>query len=143
MEKHIIKHWKGTTASYNFLKSQGQLSPWTHYVVVNPTTSAITEYYGENIASVPTGQLLPVKDVVASVDSIQTPNPFDRYLIGNNADGYRVAEFQPKGASEELSIEMLTFDEKYGVRIASKGYKNFVYVNGKLITYDDVDCGEF
>ena len=37
----------------------------------------------------------------------------------------------------------MDFDWKYGVRVRKEGLKNYVYVDGKLITYDDVDCGLF
>ena len=144
MAKQLVKHWKGTAASYNFLKQNNALSPWTRYVVVDQQSGkVIAEYYGENIISVPTGQLLPVNDIVADTSSIpQNKNPFDRYLVGTDGNGYSLVEFQPISGGT-LVMHTMDFDEKYGVRVASQGYKNYIYFNNKLITYDDVDCGTF
>lgn len=143
MAKQLVKHWKGTAASYNLLKQNNALSPWTKYVVVNQNGSVIAEYYGENIISVPTGQLLPVKSIVEDTASLPVErNPFDRFLVGTDANGYEIVEFQPISGGT-LVMTTMDFDEKYGVRVASEGYKNFIYVNNKLVTYDDVDCGIF
>lgn len=144
MAKQLVKHWKGTAASYNFLKQNHALSPWTRYVIVNELDGkVIAEYYGENIISVPTGQLFPVKDIVEDMASIpQNVNPFDRYLVGTDALGYSIVEYQPVSGGT-LVTNTMDFDNKYGVRVASQGYKNYIYFNNKLITYDDVDCGTF
>lgn len=143
MAKQLVKHWKGTASSYNFLKQNNALSPWTKYVVVNQDGSVISEYYGENIISIPTGQLLPVKTVVASISDLPSEkNPFDRFLVGTDSNGYNIVEFQPVSGGT-LVMNTMEFDNKYGVRVGSDGYKNYIYVNNKLITYDDVDCGTF
>lgn len=143
MAKQLVKHWKGTAASYNLLKQNNALNPWTKYVVVNQDGSVISEYYGENIISIPTGQLLPVNDIVESIAELPVEkNPFDRFLVGNDSNGYNVVEFQPISGGT-LVMNTMEFDYKYGVRVASDGYKNYIYVNNHLITYDDVDCGTF
>jgi hypothetical protein len=144
MAKQLVKHWKGTASSYNFLKQNNALSPWTRYVVVDEQSgNVISEYYGENVISVPAGQLLPVNDIVPDISSIpQNKNPFDRYLVGTNELGYSLVEFQPISGGT-LVMTTTEFNEKYGVRVASRGYKNYIYFNNRLITYDDVDCGTF
>lgn len=149
MARHLIKHWKGTAASYGLLKRNNMLSPWTKYVVVevdnqNNQERVIAEYYGENIVSIPTGQLLPVNEVYSDASSIPANDktPFSRFLVGTDALGYKIIEYQPVSGGNPIAVEM-DFDEKYGVRIKSRDYKNYIYFNNKLVSYDDVDCGTF
>lgn len=146
-EKHIVRHWKGKRESYNFLKGMNYLDPWTRYSVIEAEEgSGVTEYFGENIIAVPTGQLLPVNDVVEMLPPPYLASPYDRYLVGTDATGYKVYEFQPRATASGTELEayeLLDFDFRYGVRVISRGLKNYVYVDGKLITYDDVDCGLF
>ena len=147
-EKHLVKHWRGKRTSYNFLKNVNRLDPWTRYSVIEDDGS-IVEYFGNNLISVPTGQLLPVNAIVSGEPETNSIRPYDRYLVGTDETGYKVIEYSlidPYGESGYTKTE-LTFDEKYGVRVKSEGLKNYVYVNDgnekKLKTYDDVDCGTF
>lgn len=143
-EKHLVKHWMGKRSSYNFLKSVNRLDPWTRYSVVESDNSVV-EYFGGNQIYIPTGQLLPVKSILSAQPATETVAPYDRYLVGSDNDGYTVYEYTPIGENAEsgYTASQLAFDEKFGVRVVSEGLKNYVYVNGKLKTYDDVDCGNF
>ena len=146
-EKHIVRHWRGKRESYNFLKDKNYLDAWTRYSVIESgATSAVTEYFGSNIIALPTGQLLPVNDVVTALPPTYLAHPYDRYLVGEDGLGYKIYEFQPKATSEGVVIEpveITDFDLRFGVRVISRGLKNYVYFDGHLITYDDVDCGLF
>lgn len=141
MAKHLIKKWKGTRASYNFLLGSAFMDPWTEYNVVE-TNGTIVRYLGTNIINIPTGQLIPVKDVVSKEPNAIDILPYDRYLVGTDATGYKVIQYtiDPNG---EFCKEELDFDWRYGVRVMSRGLKNYVYYNGKLVSYDDVDAGAF
>ena len=88
-----------------------------------------------------TGQVLAVNDLLTQLPS--SANPYDRFLVGNDVEGYKIYEYTPMSETGELSVSEMDFDWKYGVRILSKGLKNYVYYNGHLKTYDDIDCGEF
>ena len=87
-----------------------------------------------------TGQLLPVNDIIRNISDI-TPHPYDRYLVGADGQGYQIYEYVIDGEFHKWLIK--PFDNRYGVRVISKGLKNYVYVNNTLKTYDDVDCGDF
>lgn len=141
-EKQKVRNWKGSRANYEMLVSNNAVSPWTRYVVIDNINGQdiITEYYGNNQVTEATGQLLPVKNIINSISEI-TPQPYDRYLVGSNGIGYNIYEYIISGESHRWVIK--PFDYRYGVRIIEKGLKNYVYVNGILRTYDDVDCGEF
>lgn len=143
-EKHLVKHWRGSRESYNLAKSRNFIDPWTIYHVIDTIEcgTTITEYFGENIISQPTGQILAVNDILPSLPSSGI-NPYDRYLVGSNETGYKIYECTPIKDSDDFDISEMNFDWKYGVRILSRGLKNYVYYNAELITYDDVDCGEF
>ena len=140
-EKHLIRHWKGTRASYNTLKGLSMLDAWTNYVVVE-TDGTISEYFGNNQRFRHEGQLLPVKDILTAEPAASSVTPYDRYLIGTDALGYKVVEYT-LDKEGNLVKEEVVFDKKYGVRIESKDLKNYVYVNNALKTYDDIDCGDF
>lgn len=146
-EKHIVRHWRGKRESYNFLKSVNRLDPWTRYSVIESgdSANAITEYFGENQISIPTGQLLPVSAIVETAVPDSSARPYDRFLVGTDGNGYKIVEYQPKSTTSGVTIEHteMDFDWKYGVRVRKEGLKNYVYVDGKLVTYDDVDCGLF
>lgn len=146
-EKHIVRFWRGKRESYNFLKSVNRLDPWTRYSVIESgdSANAITEYFGENQINIPTGQLLPVSAVVATALPEYRVRPYDRYLVGTDGTGYKIIEYLPKSTTDGVVLEKneMDFDWKYGVRVRKEGLKNYVYVDGKLITYDDVDCGLF
>lgn len=142
-EKHVVRHWRGSREKYEFLKKNGALNSWTKYVVIDTINGneTIVEYYGTNQVYDLTGQLLPVKDIIESIASI-TASPYDRYLVGRNGIGYRVYECVLDDENN-LKWYIKPFDYRFGVRVISKGLKNYVYLDGDLITYDEVDCGEF
>lgn len=143
MAKHLVKNWKGSRESYNFLKANNAIDAWTKYFVIDTVDSAttVTEYFGLNPVSDKCGDFAAVNDIV------QEPplnlNPYDRFLVGTDATGYKIYEYTPIKNSNLLSCEIRDFDAKHGVRVYSRGLKCFVYYNGHLVTYDDVDCGEF
>lgn len=141
-EKQKVRNWRGTRANYELLAQNGAVSPWTRYVVIDTINGkeVITEYYGQNQVAEATGQLLPVKDIIGSISEI-TPQPYDRYLVGADGQGYQVYEYVIDGDFHKWIIK--PFDYRYGVRVIEKGLKNYVYVNNTLKTYDDVDCGLF
>lgn len=144
MAKHLIRKWKGSRQNYNLLKSSNALDPWTIYYVVDTidNKSTVVEYCGANIITPQTGQPLAVNDLLSELPSSGI-NPYDRYLVGTDATGYKIYEYTPIANSDSLSVSNIDFDWKLGVRILSKGLKNYVYYDGKLVTYDDVDCGLF
>lgn len=143
MAKHLIKNWKGSRASYNLLKTNNSIDAWTKYFVIDGTGSAstVTLYFGLNPVSDKCGDLTAVNDILQ--EAPLNPNPYDRYLVGTDATGYKIYEYTPIKNSGSLSLEIRDFDSKHGVRVQSRGLKCYVYYNGRLITYDDVDCGDF
>ena len=143
MAKHLVKNWKGSRQSYNFLVANNSIDPWTKYYVVDNygTSQEITEYMGTNLITIPAGDYVAVNDVLSTPP--QVINPYDRFLIGNDSDGYQIYEYTPIKNSNELNCSIIDFDWKHGVRVRSRGLKCYVYYEGHLITYDDVDCGEF
>ena len=141
-EKQKVRNWRGTRANYEMLVQNSAVSPWTRYVVIDTINGkeVITEYYGQNQVAEATGQLLPVKDIIGSISEI-TPQPYDRYLVGSDGQGYQIYEYVIEGDFHKWLIK--PFDYRYGVRVIERGLKNYVYVNNVLKTYDDVDCGSF
>ena len=137
---HIKRQWRGSRENYEFLVRQNSTDAWTRYSVIE-SDSSITEYFGSNQIYEKAGQILPVNSVIASVDEIE-PQPYDRYLVGSDGTGYQVYEYY-LDSSTALNVHIKTFDEKYGVRVKDRGLKNYVYVDGHLVTYDDIDCGDF
>ena len=142
-EKHVVKHWRGTREKYEFLRKNGALNSWTKYVVIDNFNgvNTIVEYYGNNQVAELTGQLLPVKSIIETIGSI-VASPYDRYLVGRDGLGYRVYECVLDDENN-LKWYIKPFDYRFGVRVQDKGLKNYVYVDGELKTYDDVDCGTF
>ena len=142
-EKHLVRHWRGTRANYEFLLKNNALNSWTRYVVIDNINGKemITEYYGDNQIADHTGQLLPVKSIIESVSEI-TPAPYDRYLVGANDKGYSIYECV-LDSENTMKWNIKPFDYRYGVRVIDKDLMNYIYVNGKLKTYDCVDCGMF
>lgn len=143
VEKHVVRHWRGTRANYEILVKNNSVSEWTRYVVIDSINNkdVITEYYGTNQVSSHTGQLLPAKSIIGNISEI-TPAPYDRYLVGSDRVGYEIYEYVINAEGSHRWI-IKPFDYRYGIRIIDKGLKNYVYVNGVLKTYDDVDCGTF
>lgn len=141
-EKHVVRHWKGTRDKYEFLVKNNAVNEWTKYVVIDNIggNEMITEYYGVNQVTELTGQLLPVNSIIGDISEVANPTPYDRYLVGADGRGYFIYEYviDSEGAHKWI---IKPFDYRYGVRVKSEGLKNYVYFNGALITYDNVDCG--
>lgn len=142
-ERHTVRKWRGTREKYEYLYAHNALDNWTKYVVIDVINGedVITEYYGANQVSNHTGQLLPVESIIEDIAEV-TATPYSRYLVGSDGVGYDIYEYviDSEGSHRWIITE---FDYRYGVRVISEGLKNFVYVNGTLKTYDDVDCGLF
>lgn len=142
-ERHTVRKWKGTREKYEYLYAHNAIDSWTKYVVIDVINGedVITEYYGANQVSNHTGQLLPVESIIEDIAEV-TATPYSRYLVGSDGVGYDIYEYviDSEGSHRWIITE---FDYRYGVRVISEGLKNFVYVNGTLKTYDDVDCGLF
>ena len=142
-ERHTVRKWRGVREKYEYLYAHNALDNWTKYVVIDVINGkeVITEYYGANQVSNHIGQLLPVDSIIEDIAEI-TATPYSRYLVGSDGVGYNIYEYviDSEGSHRWIITE---FDYRYGVRVISEGLKNFVYVNGILKTYDDVDCGLF
>jgi hypothetical protein len=147
-EKHLVKHWKGSRETYNFLKQNNRLDPWTKYSVIddNPENGeqTIVEYLGANQIAPLTGQLLPVESVYETIDAIPAGDkiPYSRFLVGKNGKGYKIVTFT-LDKDGNLCTEVSKFDYRFGVRIKDRMLKNYIYYESKLITYDDANCGEY
>ena len=141
--KTPVRHWKGSRESYELLLKNDALDNWTKYVVFDVLDNKVvyTEYYGSNQVSELTGQMLPAKSIISNIDEI-IPLPYDRYLVGTDESGYNVYEYVIDSIGEHRWI-IKPFKSTYGIRIKDRGLKNYVYVDGKLITYDEVDAGSF
>lgn len=142
-EKHIVRHWRGSREKYEFLVKNNAIDSWTRYVVIdnNNGHEVITEYYGTNQVTELTGQLLPAKSIISDISNI-TPAPYDRYLVGSDGKGYNIYEYVIDSENQYRWL-IKPFDYRFGIRIKDKGFKNYIYVNGELITYDEVNCGIF
>ena len=142
-EKHLVRHWRGSRANYEFLLKNNAVNDWTRYVVIDTVNNkeVITEYYGVNQVAEHTGQLLPVISVIENISDI-TPTPYDRYLVGTDESGYNIYEYVIDTENNHRWI-IKPFDYRYGVRIKEFGLKNYIYFDGHLFTYDDVNGGEF
>lgn len=145
MGKHVVRFWRGARKSYETIKKAKLIDSWTRYSVENPDGSW-TEYFGENVIGEPTGQILPVNDVKSSLDGV-TLSPGDRYLIGTDGVDGGKATYQIytvcATSDGNITIKIMDFNENYTVRVLSKGNKAYVLNDECLISYDDVDCGEF
>ena len=143
-EKHVVRHWKGSRANYEFLVKNNAVNAWTRYVVIDSIAGvdSITEYYGVNQITELTGQLLPANSIIGSISEISNPTPYDRFLVGADGTGYNVYEYviDSEGAHKWI---IKPFDYRFGIRIKDKGLKNYIYVDNTLRTYDDVDCGMY
>ena len=137
---HVKRQWRGSRANYEFLVRQNSTDAWTRYSVIE-SDSTITEYFGTNQITETAGQILPVNSVVASIGEV-SPNPYDRYLVGSDESGYQIYEYYLDSTSA-LNVHTKPFDERMGVRVKDRNMMNFVYVDNKLVTYDEVDCGDF
>ena len=147
--KKIVKNWRGTRASYNIIASAGMLDYWTRYSV-KEANGTWTEYYGKNQITAPSGQILPVLDIVFPLPTAL--NPGDRYLVGQDAkdehtpcEYYIVTIIVDDTKPNNINVHMEPFVDNSGmsVRVINKDSMAYQLVNGALITYDKVDGGEF
>ena len=139
--KNKIRFWRGTRESYNKIVAPDF---WTRYSVKEPN-GVWREYYGTNLISIQTGSIAPVLDIVTELT--QQVNPGDRYLLEAVVDGallYQIYEFSPFQVDGEYQLsEKITDLGDFSVRIKSRGLKAYQVVEGKLVTYDDIDCGSY
>lgn len=144
----IVKKWRGTRESYNLIARVGKLDYWTRYSV-KEVDGTWTEYYGTNMISSPSGQFLPVIDIVSSLPT--TLNPGDRYLVGIDATNMLPAEYYivtvdiDTSADNNLSVHTEPFKNNSGmsVRVVNRGSMAYQLVDGEIITYDMVDGGNY
>lgn len=144
----IVKHWRGTRLLYNTIAKASLLDYWTRYSV-KEVDGSWTEYYGKNQISCPTGQILPVLDIVSSLPQIL--NPGDRYLVGNDATDTANAEYYiviidvDDNAENKLSYRTVPFYNNNGMSVRVINRKSMAYqlVDGRMVTYDMVDGGEY
>lgn len=144
----IVKHWRGTRESYNALVTSNALDYWTRYSV-KEVNGVWSEYYGSNLINSPTGQILPVIDIVETLPTIL--NPGDRYLIGKDATDTTEAEYYiatidiDNTTENKLSVHTEPFINNSGmsVRVRNKYSMSYQLVNGELITYDLIDGGTY
>lgn len=146
--KKIVRKWRGTRASYNILANANKLDYWTRYSVKD-VNGLWTEYYGANQITCPSGQILPVLDIVSSLPS--TLNPGDRYLVGKDGDESISAEYyivtievdteKPNGING--CTEAFLNNSGMSVRVINKESMAYQLVNNVLTTYDKIDGGYF
>ena len=142
----IVKKWRGTRKSYNIIVKAGLLDYWTRYSVKD-VDGTWTEYYGSNQITCPSGQYLPVLDIVSTLPSVL--NPGDRYLVGRDATETESAEYYivtidvDDTASNGLSARTDKFNNNSGMSVRVINRKSMAYqlVDGEMTTYDMVDGG--
>lgn len=137
-DKHVVTNWKGSRMEFDLLRQRGQIDEWTKYTVVEDD-GTFREYIGIDALATDSGQLVPVLDVVAEEPSSVLVSAGDRYLVGDDSTGYYIVEYV-KQDSEMVGVRK-KFTDSNSVRIKSKALKEYVLVDGKLKTYDDIDCG--
>jgi hypothetical protein len=146
--KKIIKKWRGTRQSYNVIANAKKLDYWTHYSV-KEINGMWTEYYGSNQISCPSGQILPVLDIVSKLPN--TLNPGDRYLVGKDGTETSTAEYyivtidvdNEKANGISGRTEPFINNSGMSVRVINKQSMAYQLVDEALITYDKVDGGYF
>ena len=146
--KKIVKKWRGSRQAYNILIKANKLDYWTRYSVKD-VNGLWTEYYGANQITCPSGQILPVLDIVTKLPNIL--NPGDRYLVGHDANENENAEYyivtidvdteNQNGISGRT--EPFVNNSGMSVRVINKESMAYQLVNGELVTYDKVDGGNF
>lgn len=147
-QRKIVKKWRGTRESYNIIKKAGLLDYWTRYSVKD-VDGNWTEYYGSNQISCPSGQFLPVLDIVSELP--QVLNPGDRYLVGKDATDITNAEYYiviidiDSTTNNRLSARTEPFINNSGMSVRVINRKSMAYqlVDGNIVTYDNVDGGEY
>lgn len=144
----IVKKWRGTRKSYNIIVKAGLLDYWTRYSVKD-VDGTWTEYYGSNQITCPSGQYLPVLDIVSTLPSVL--NPGDRYLVGRDATETESAEYYivtidvDDTANNGLSARTDKFNNNSGMSVRVINRKSMAYqlVDGEMTTYDMVDGGVY
>lgn len=142
--KKIVKRWRGSRETYNRLANNNELNYWTHYSV-KESNGTWSEYYGKQAISTPSGQPLPVLDIVDTLPS--TLNPGDRYLVGtdsnenNNAEYYIVTIDSDSTNENGISYHIEEFLNNSGisVRVINRNSMAYQLVNGKIHSYDIVE----
>lgn len=146
--KHVIRYWRGSRSSYNFLKENKALDPWMRYSVVDVIDGEnhIEEYFGSHKITNDFGENLPVDGIVSELPTSGV-EPYMRYLVGEDGKGYRIAQYEPKDPSSVddpiFAWNYVNFDWRRSVRVKSDDLRAYVCVDNKLITYDSTDCGSF
>lgn len=146
--KKIVKKWRGTREAYNRIARAGLLDYWTRYSVKD-INGLWTEYYGSNQISSPSGQLLPVLDIVHTLPIVL--NPGDRYLVGEDSTEVSEAEYYvvsidiDSTTHNKISARTEPFLNNSGIsiRVINKGSMAYQLVDGELITYDQVNGGSY
>ena len=144
----VVKFWRGTRESYNNIKNANLLNYWTRYSV-KESNGTWTEYYGDNMISCPSGQILPVLDIVKNLPSVL--NPGDRYLVGidatetSSAEYYIVTVDVDSNTGNKLSVHTEAFLNNSGmsVRVVNRNSMAYQLVDGEMITYDLVNAGTY
>lgn len=144
----IVKKWRGTRKSYNIIAKAGLLDYWTRYSVKD-VDGTWTEYYGSNQITCPSGQYLPVLDIVSTLPSVL--NPGDRYLVGRDATETESAEYYivtidvDDTTNNGLSARTDKFNNNSGMSVRVINRKSMAYqlVDGEMTTYDMVDGGVY
>ena len=144
----IVKKWRGTRKSYNIIVKAGLLDYWTRYSVKD-VDGTWTEYYGSNQITCPSGQYLPVLDIVSTLPSVL--NPGDRYLVGRDATETESAEYYivtidvDDTTNNGLSARTDKFNNNSGMSVRVINRKSMAYqlVDGEMTTYDMVDGGVY
>lgn len=95
--KHVIRYWRGSRSSYNFLKDNNALDPWMRYSVVDVIDGEnhIEEYFGSHKITNDFGENLPVDGIVSELPTSGV-EPYMRYLVGEDGTGYKIAQYEPK-----------------------------------------------
>lgn len=157
-EKNIVRFWRGSRAAYNAL---GTWDYWTRYSVFEGDANGnhiagepYVEYYGTTCITPIAGQLLPVKTVCTTLPKDLELG--DRFLVGfdsyTNLEGkivpgeYFIIEIGPVANGDGVSYRKASTIKPFkgqSVRVMDRGMKEYFFYNGKLITYDDINCGEF
>ena len=143
-----VRFWRGTRENYNFLAKSKQLDYWMRYSV-KEIDGTWTEYYGSNQISCPSGQILPVIDIVEKLPN--SLNPGDRYLVGvdksenNPSEYYIVTADIDTSNNNTISVRIDNFLNNSGlsVRVINKKSMAYQLVDGYITTYDLVDGGTF
>lgn len=145
--KNRVRFWRGTAENYELLKKARALSYWTRYSVKYVDSNGLVtwkEFYGDNPLSTETGQLLPVIDIVSELPSVL--NPGDRYWVSNNNENYIVeitVGADDEQGSATLDSTIKTLAEGVSVRVRERDYKSYFLMEGKYMTYDEVNCGTY